>query len=157
MSGDLCSVSARCSALHSDQRVQFSSHQTTESFISCSQHLSLTFLQTPGMLSCAFSQDSLPTGHSLKKLRYCCRSDRFSHLSQGTLQFCQSGHWLVGHSLTKVLPSWLLSLIRWPAQGRVWVIPFSLHFLMVEFTVLLGTLNTINGFIHFPRSMPPQN
>ena len=50
-----------------------------------------------------FSQEQLPSGSSLIKLRFvkccrdCCSSGRFSHLSQGTLQFCQRGHWVLGH------------------------------------------------------------
>ena len=46
-------------------------------------------------------------------------------------------------SLTKVLLAQLLSLVRRPAWGRVWVVPYSLHFLMMEFSVLLGTFNTL--------------
>jgi hypothetical protein len=33
----------------------------------------------------------------LKCFRDCCPSGRFSHLSQGNLEFCQSGHWVLGH------------------------------------------------------------
>ena len=46
-------------------------------------------------------------------------------------------------SLTMVLLARLLSLIGWPALGRVWVVPYSFHFLMMELTVLLGTFNTL--------------
>ena len=52
-----------------------------------------------------FSQEWLPSGHSPIKPRFvkccrdCCPSNRISHLSQGTLQFCQSGHWVLGHLL----------------------------------------------------------
>ena len=61
------------------------------------------FLPTPGMLSCPFSQEWLPCGHSPMKPRFvkccrdCCPSSRFSHLSEGTLWFCQRGHSVIGH------------------------------------------------------------
>ena len=45
-------------------------------------------------------------------------------------------------SLTKVLLARLPSLVGRPALGRVWVVPYPFHFLMMEFTVLLGTFNT---------------
>ena len=50
---------------------------------------------------------------------------------------------LVVTSLTKVLPTQLLSLVGRQALGRVWVVPYSFHFLMMKLTVLLGTFNTL--------------
>ena len=50
--------------------------------------------------------------------------------------------------LSKVLVAQLLSLVGWPAQGRVWVVPYSSHFLMMELTVLLGTFNTLEFFLY---------
>jgi len=52
----------------------------------------------------------------------------------------------------------LLSFVRWLALGRVWVVPYSFHFLMMELTVLLGTFNTREIVLHpHPGSMPPHN
>ena len=51
-------------------------------------------------------------------------------------------------SLIKVLLARLLSLVRQPALGRVWVIPYSFHFLMMELTVLLGTFNTLEVVLY---------
>ena len=41
------------------------------------------------------------------------------------------------------LPGCLVWLDCLPALGRVWVVPYSFHFLMMELTVLLGTFNTL--------------
>ena len=46
-------------------------------------------------------------------------------------------------SLTKVLLAQLLSLVGRPVLGRVWVILYSFHFIMMELTGLLGTFNTL--------------
>ena len=59
------------------------------------------------------------------------------------------------NSLIKVLLAKLLSLVRWPALGWVWVVPYSFHLRMMELTMFLGTFNTLE--IPFPRSIPPHN
>ena len=51
-------------------------------------------------------------------------------------------------SLTKVLLAQLLSLVGQPALGRVWIVPYSFHFLMMELTVLLGTFNTLETVLY---------
>ena len=50
-----------------------------------------------------FTEEWLPSGHSTIKawMVECCRdgcpSVRFSHLHRGTLELCQSDHWVLGH------------------------------------------------------------
>jgi hypothetical protein len=52
---------------------------------------------------CIFTEKGLPSSHSTIKawLVECCRegcpSGSFSHLQRGTLELCQSDHWLLGH------------------------------------------------------------
>ena len=46
------------------------------------------------------------------------------------------------------------SYTRRQALARVWIVPDSFNFLIMEFTVLLWTFNTRNCFISFPRSVP---
>ena len=80
----------------------------------------------------------------------CCRdgcpSGRFSHLHRGMLALCQSDHRVLGH-LPDQGPSPLIAqLARWPALGRVLVLPHFFHLRMMEATVLLGTLNGAAGF-----------
>jgi hypothetical protein len=53
----------------------------------------------------------------------CCRdgcpSRRFSHLHRGTLELCQNDHWVLGHHPDQGPSTWLLSLARRWALGRV--------------------------------------
>ena len=102
MGDELCLVSTRRSALYSGQRVQFSSHQTTEPLF----HALTVFHVAFCLFACChvhFSQEQLLSGHSplkpvfVKCCRDCCPSDRFSHLNKETLQFYQSSHWVLGH------------------------------------------------------------
>ena len=51
-------------------------------------------------------------------------------------------------SLTKVLLAQLLSLVRWLDLGRVWVVPCCFHCLMMELSVLLGSLCTLEIVLH---------
>ncbi|KAK6305667.1 hypothetical protein J4Q44_G00244470 [Coregonus suidteri] len=49
-------------------------------------------------------------------------------------------------SLTKALLPRLLSLARWPALGRVLVVPNLFHLRTMEATVFLGTFNAADIF-----------
>ena len=106
MGDELCSVSARRSALHSGQRLQFSSHRTTQSFLSCSQSFMCLFVNTRHAVMCLFLRSGF---HLAIKPRFvkCCRdcgpSGRFSHL---TKELCGSVRVVIGFlfiSLIKVL------------------------------------------------------
>ena len=133
-------------------------------FFSFSRSLSCAFLQTPGVLSCAFFS-------GVASLLPPCHKAWICEVLQRLLSFWQVlpsqprnsvvlSEWSLGFfvtSLTKVLLAQLLSLVRQPARGRVWVVPYSFHFLMMELTVLLGTFNTRNSFIPVPRSIPPHS
>ena len=58
-------------------------------------------------------------------------------------------------SLTKALLPRLLSLARWPALGRVLVVPNFFHLRIMEATVFLRTFNGADIFlVPFPRSVP---
>jgi hypothetical protein len=54
--------------------------------------------------------------------------------------------WFLVTSLTKALLPRLHSLARWPALGRVLVVPNFFHLRMMEATVLLGTFNAADMF-----------
>ena len=146
MGDELCSVSTR-----HIQAKELNFHLIRpQNIVSCSRNLSCAFLQTPGMLSCAFFSgvvSNWPLSHEAsicEVLQRLLASDRFSHLSQGTL--CSSVRVVIGFfvvSLIKVLLSHLLRLVRRPALGRFMVVPYSFHFLMMELTMLLGTFNTL--------------
>ena len=129
-------------------------------------HAPRVFLQTPGVLSCAFFfyQEWLPSGHSQIKSRFvkccrdCCPSDRFSHLSQGIRSFCQSGHWVL-HHLPDQGPYCLVARFGQMASSRKSLgssIFFQFpndgaHFALANFQ------HSRNYFIPFPRSMPTHN
>ena len=148
MDDELCSVSARSNVLHSGQRVQFSSHRTTESFTSFSHGPSLTFLQTPGVLSCAFfSRVAFVWSFSHKA--WICEVLQRLVLPAGSpisaKELCSSVRVVIGFlitSVTKVLLTQLFSLVGWPALETVWVVVYYFHCWMMELTVLLGTFNT---------------
>jgi hypothetical protein len=78
----------------------------------------------------------------------CCRngcpSGKFSNLHRGTLELCQSDHWVT--ILTKFLLPRLLSLARRPALGRGFVVPNFFHLRMMEVDVVLGILNAAEMF-----------
>ena len=58
-------------------------------------------------------------------------------------------------SLTKALLPRLLRVVRWPALGRVLVVPNFFHCRMMEATVFLGTFSAADIFLlPFPRSVP---
>ena len=58
-------------------------------------------------------------------------------------------------SLTKALLPQLLSLSRWPAQGRLLVVPNFFHLRLMEATVFLGDLQCCRHLL--PRSLPRHN
>ena len=163
MGFELCSVSTRCIALHLGQRVQFSSHQTTESFSSCSQSLSHAFCQLQGMQPCAFFS-------GVASVWPLCHKASIREVLQRLLSFqqvlpaqpritvvLQSSHWVLGHlsdqgpfqvaqfgrtaSSRKSLGSSMLSLF--PNDGA--------HCALGNFQ------HSRNCFIPFPRSVPPHN
>ena len=136
---ELCSVSFRHNALHSDQKVQFWSHQTTESFASCSESLPRAFSNHQVCCHVPFSQEWLPSGHSPTKPRFVkrCRLLSFRQFLPSQLRNSVVLSVFIGFlvtSLTKVLLAQLLSLVGRPALGRVWVVPYSFHFLMMGLT-----------------------
>jgi hypothetical protein len=72
----------------------------------------------------------------------CCRDVEGSPIS--TEELWRSVRVTTGFlvtSLTKALLPRLLSLVRWPAQGRVLVVPYFFHLRMMEATMFLGTFN----------------
>ena len=73
-------------------------------------------------------------------------------------ELCSSVRVIIGFaviSLTKALLAQLLSLVERPALVRVWVVPYSSHFRMVEVTVLLGTFNTREIVLYPSPDLPP--
>ena len=107
------------------------------------------FLKIQACCHVPFSQEWLASGHSPIKPRFvkCCRDCvLLASSSISAKEICSSVRLVIGllvTSLTKVLLAQLLSLVGRPALGRVWVVPYSFHFLMMELTVLLGTFNTL--------------
>ena len=69
------------------------------------------------------TEEWLPSGHSTIKvwLVECCRdgypSGRFSHLHRGTLEFCQSDYWVLGHLPDKG-PSLQIAQFGWVSSSR---------------------------------------
>ena len=96
-----------------------------------------------------FSQKWLQSGHSPINPRCmkCCKAVvLLAGSSILAKELCSSVRVAFGFLvifLTKVFLALLLSLVRWPARGRVWVVPYSFHFLIIELTVLLGTFNIL--------------
>jgi hypothetical protein len=111
------------------------------------QSLPCAFLQTPDVLSHDFfSGVATPIKPRLVK---CCgdyrSSGRFSHLSQGTLLFCQSGHWVFGHLADQAPPCTVSQFGRkassWQSLGS------SIFFPISKWRPL--KLSTLNCFIPF--------
>ena len=94
-----------------------------------------------------FLRGWIPSGHSPMKLRLvkCCR-DLLSGSPISAKELCSSVRVVIGFqvtSLTKVVLVLLLSLLGWPALGRVWLFLYFFHFQMMETTVLLETFNAL--------------
>ena len=95
-----------------------------------------------------FSQEWLLSGHSPIKPNFANAAETAILLAGSPIsvkELYSSVRVVIGFlvtSLTKVLLAQLLSLVGRPALGRVWIVPYSFHFLMMELTVLLGTFNT---------------
>ena len=70
-----------------------------------------------------FTEEWLPSGHSTIKAclveccRDCCPSGRFSHLHRGTMELCQSYHWVLGHPSDQG-PSPPIAQFGWAASSR---------------------------------------
>jgi hypothetical protein len=98
-----------------------------------------------------FIQKWLLSGHSTIKawLVECCRdscpSGRFSHLHRGTLALCQSDHWVLGHVPDQGPSPPMVQFARWPALGRVLVVPNFFHLRMMA-TVFWGTFDAAEIF-----------
>ena len=71
------------------------------------------FWQTPSGLSCAFYWKAW----LVEGCRDGCPSGRFSNLHRGTLELCQSDHWVLGH-LPDQGPSPLIAQFGWAVNSR---------------------------------------
>lgn len=117
--------------------------------------------QTPGWLSSSFYSRVAPSTHSAIKARLaeCCwdsfPTGRLSRFCRRTLQWVAI-EFLVT-SLTETLLAYLLILARWLTVGRVLVVSDLFNFTIMEFTLLLGTLNVKAFFIPFPGTVPRHN
>ena len=99
-----------------------------------------------------FTEAWFPSGHSTIKalLIECCRdgcpSGRFSHLYRGTLELCQSDHWVLGH-LSDQGPSTPFAQFGWAASSKKSLVGSKLlPFKNDGGTVFLGTFNAADIF-----------
>ena len=102
-----------------------------------------------------FTEECLPSGPStintwlVECWRDSCPSGSFSHLHRGTLELCQSDHWVLGH-----LPDHGTSPpIAQFGQGRVLVVPNFFHLRMMKAAVFLGTFNAAESFWYLDTTL----
>ena len=81
---------------------------------------------------------------------YCCHMHSlhtvtsFCHKSMKLFHSC---HWPLG-GLSDQSPPWSSSLKGWPDLGRVLVVPFAFHFLIIALTVLQGIFKAFEIFLY---------
>ena len=104
-------------------------------------------LQSPGVLSCAFFSGVAfvwPLSYKAEICEVLQRLLSFWQVLPSQPRNCVVlSEWSLGSWSPPSPRSFLLSLDRRPALGRVWVVPYSFHILMIELTMCLEAFNTL--------------
>ena len=126
----------------------------------CLRVFSFLLANSKWIVMCLFTEEWLPSGYSTIKalLVECCRdgcpSGRFSHLHRGTLELCQSDHWVLGHLFDQG-PSSPIAQFGRAASSKSLVGSKRLPFKNDGGHCVLGDLQCCRHFlVPFPRFVP---